>query len=525
MSEMAMLPSDLLISRKYRDKITPVYARLNKANMELADRLIKEYQTHLGRKKGELEEVIEDLEGCDQDYRLVRGLSTLLERRSHWDMEARIDPEMIRDHLFHKASEGGIPTTLERREELVRETAEELGVPLGFVEEGLYADLEEELILREFQPISPSNLIRLYNLGLTQTLLFKSTEMEFMASGNWQRIFRGIKWLGLIYTIQKTGEGYQVKVDGPVSLFKLNHRYGTRMAKLLPEIIEADEWKIQALVMRRRGDPQLLKLDIDNLRHGKYLKRAGLPIDEDYDSLVEENFAERFSALDSDWRITREPGPLPVGKRVMIPDFLFEKAGMKVYMEIAGFWTPGYLKRKLEQFRGVKDVDMIVAADRNHACRELEELTDRMNILYYKGEVPLTPIYHHLKSREEELKKKQLGKFKERKIKIDGDTVTLKELSTRLSVLEEAALELVKEREFPGYKLLGDILIREEILTHISEELARVMKEGELTYGEAVKIVEELGGARPSRVLEHLGYGIDWRTINPLEARIIRLPE
>jgi len=67
-------------------------------------------------------------------------------------------------------------------------------------------------------------LVRRYNLGLTQTLLFRCAEMGFTASGNWQRIFRQVKWLGLIYTIQRRGGDHWVKVDGPVSLFKLSNR-------------------------------------------------------------------------------------------------------------------------------------------------------------------------------------------------------------------------------------------------------------------------------------------------------------
>ncbi len=62
-----------------------------------------------------------------------------------------------------------------------------------------------------------------------------------------------------------------------------------------------------------------------------------------YDSRVEQDFAYRFKALHTGWTVTREPEPLPVGNRVMIPDFALQKGGLKVYLEVMGFWTPRYL--------------------------------------------------------------------------------------------------------------------------------------------------------------------------------------
>ncbi len=79
--------------------------------------------------------------------------------------------------------------------------------------------------------------------------------------------------------------------------------------------------------------------------------------------------------------MTREPGPLPVGRQIMIPDFLFEKAGMKVYMEIAGFWTPEYLNHKLQQLRNVRDVDMIVAANQSFMGTMLDKLGQQLKII------------------------------------------------------------------------------------------------------------------------------------------------
>ena len=519
-----MLPSVLLVARRYRDTIRPVYAKLTVENLGIAEKLIRAFQDHLKKRRRELEEAVGEMEEAGYDYRYVRGLATLLERRCQFKVEATVNPEEARSRLFKAAAREGIPTTLEERMRIVEEEAAQIEVSAEELEFSLYSDLDEELILTEFQPLDAEALVRLYNLGLTQTLLFRCSEMGFTASGNWQQIFRWMKWLGLIYTIQRQEEGYWVRVDGPVSLFKLSHRYGTSLAKLLPHIVAAPEWTIHALILRRKGDRQLLKLELDSQRQAAYMKAEEPQAGEEYDSLVEESFAERFNALRTGWWLTREPEPLPVGRHVMIPDFVFEKAGMKVYMEVAGFWTPEYLRHKLKQLGGVEGVDMIVAADRAHACQKLDRLGKKLNIIYYKGKVPIRPILDHLRTREAELRQLQLEQLRELELKPEGPVVTASELAQRLGVLEEAVKENLRHRDIPGYRLLGDVLISESTLADIGRHLDERMEEGVLTLNEAVSLVEELGGARPSRILEHLGYRIEWRGINPEKAEVRRKP-
>jgi hypothetical protein len=237
---------------------------------------------------------------------------------------------------------------------------------------------------------------------------------------------------------------------------------------------------------------------------------------------VEQDFARRFKVLHSGWKLTREPGPLPVGRRVMIPDFLFEKAGMKVYMEVAGFWTPEYLRHKLQQLRDVEGVDMIVAADRSNACQRLDRMGRRLNIIYYKRKVPLRFILDHLNSREDELRKHQLKKLQGMDLKVEGAVVEVKEIAEKLDVLESVVEEEFRERSISGYNLLGDVLIREDVLKMIEKRLNQRITEGDLTLREATQLIEKWGGVRPTRILETLGYRIEWHGIDPEKARVRR---
>jgi predicted nuclease of restriction endonuclease-like RecB superfamily len=517
-----MLPSTLLVARKHRDTISPVYAALNDANRALAKRLVQAYQDHLTKRKRAVEAVIAELEAQGHDYRFVRGLATLLERRCRLDVEAAVTPKALRSHLFHATSSAGIPVTPQARGQLLREAAQRYAITVPEVEASLYADLDEELVLTAFTPIDADALLRQYNLSLTQTLLFRSSTMEFTASENWQQIFRRIRWLGLIYTIQRRKEGYWVTVDGPLSLFKLGHRYGSRLAQLVPPIIASRDWSIHAQVLRRQSDQQLLHLTLDSRNHATFLK-AGDPkaeVDVAYDSRVEAEFAQRFTALRSGWRLTREPGPLAVGRQVMLPDFLFEKEGLRVYLEIAGFWTPTYLQHKLQQLEGVENVDMIVAADRANACQQLDRLGRRLNVVYYRGKVPLRPILNHLTAKAAALRETQRLRLRGRELSVEGPATTTAALAEQLGVLEEAVTDVLRDRGTPGYRLLGDVLISEATLHLIEEQLTQRTEATDLTLTAATQLIEALGGIRPTRILEALGYGIEWHGIDPSKARL-----
>ncbi len=520
-----MLPSSLLVARKHRETIRPVYAALTAANRALAERLVQAYHDHVTKRKRAVEAVIAALEAQGHEYRFVRGLAVLLERRCRLDVDAAVDPTALRSLLFHAAARAGIPATPHARERLLQEAAHYYGLTVPEVEAALYADLDEELVLTAFTPIDADTLLRQYNLSLTQTLLFRCTAMEFTASEHWQQIFRRIRWLGLIYTIQRRPEGYWVTVDGPLSLFKLGHRYGSRLAQLVPAIIAARSWSIRAHVQRRPTDRQLLRLTLDSRTHAPLLNAEDLTVTATYDSRVEADFAQRFTALRSGWRLTREPGPLAVGRQVMLPDFLFEKEGLQVYLEIAGFWTPTYLQHKLAQLEGVENVDMIVAADRSNACQQLDRLGRRLNVLYYRGKVPLRPILNHLAAKATALRETQRLRLRDRELSVEGPATTTAALAEHLGVLEEAVQDLLQDRPIPGYRLLGDVLISEATLQQIEDQLQQSGEATSLTLAAATQVIEALGGLRPTRILDALGYSVEWHGIDPSKARLRRKPE
>lgn len=517
-----MLPSHLLLTRTRRDRIYPVYAAVGEETLALARMLVQTYAAHVGAQKGALSDAVTEFEELGYDHRFIRGLAVLLDRRCHLAMRPGADPVRVRRRVFTLAHQGALPTTPTARTAVLARAAATLGITVDALESTFYADLDDELVLNAFHPVDPASLLRQYNLSLTQTLLFHATELRFTAAGNWQHLFRTIKWLGLIYAVERGDTGYMVTVDGPVSLFKLIHRYGARLARLLPTLTRSDRWRLTATILRRTGERRLRTLQLNSATHGPCLPVPDATPEPRYDSQVEADFARRFDALRTGWTLRREPEPLPVGRQVLIPDFRFERSGVAVYLEIVGFWTPRYLREKLKKFAQLRGVDMLVAADKQLACRGLEQLGATFPVIYYTRRVPLKPVLTHLKAREAQLVNDQIQQLHTTGIHPRHPAVDVRDLAAQLGVLADAVRATLRSQPVAGYTRLGDLLIADTKLDELAALLERRRRAGPLSLSDAATIVEAAGGRRPTTVLAHLGYQVQWRGIDPRSARVVK---
>jgi hypothetical protein len=350
---------------------------------------------------------------------------------------------------------------------------------------------------------------------LTQTLLFKSLSVEFSASGNWKNIFREVKRLGLIYSAERAGDGagYKITLDGPLSLFKMTERYGTSIAKLLPQIVASDSWSVRAEILaRNRGRVYVFETDSKEL-NGLITNVKGAVGDHDeqtlpkpYDSTVEERFAKSFLSYNSGWVLRREPEPLIAGTHVLIPDFSLEKYGAKVYVEMVGFWTSEYLERKISKLNSIAGVDMIIAVDESLACSKLERLKSKALVVYYKKDVPVKPIIEHLKERETLILTEQAEALKGGDITLSGHFLSLGEIARARGVSVESVRIALKDFKPDGYARIGDLFVSKGKLQEIDQKLAGVEK---LT--DALAIIEASGlKGEADRVLEALGYTPIW---------------
>jgi predicted nuclease of restriction endonuclease-like RecB superfamily len=506
-----MLPSNLLITRTRSGKIKPVYAPIEGRYVELTSRLIETYEAHLNKRKGELADRCQRFEENGFDYRLVRSLVTLLDRLSTFKAHSYIDPQKARHVVFKEANRFPLVATADIRQEVIAQAALQLGLSSSQLEASLWSDFEDELVLEHFVAPLPRELIQQYNLSLTQTLLFKAASLEFVVQSNYQRIFSLLKRLGLMYAVEQTEGAYRVIVDGPISLFKLTERYGTSLAKLLPSLVGADEWSLKAsIVGGERQAPKLLEFELNrttarDLFPVQHSSKTG----EQYDSSVEAKFARSFKALRLGWALKREPELLVAGPYVFIPDFSFEKNNLKVYLEVVGFWTDEYLKKKLAKLREVNVENLLIAVDRSLSCSQLDKVKGLL--IFYEKKVPIKPVVGFLKQLEETAILQQVETIDGSRLKLSGDIIDVPRLADEQAIPVGALRRWLQANPAPQYRLIGVQLISERKLRSITKKLQAL---NDCALSLALKAIEEEGISSPEATLEALGFSVEWHGLD-----------
>ena len=115
-----------------------------------------------------------------------------------------IDPSAAREAVFEAC--GGMALSAAEKKEALQKAAKKFSISVPELEKALWADLEENQVLKSFLPLSPAELLRQYNLSLTQTLLFRAVDLDIWIKGNFQTILWKILRSGLMYTLEDTEE-------------------------------------------------------------------------------------------------------------------------------------------------------------------------------------------------------------------------------------------------------------------------------------------------------------------------------
>ena len=490
-----MFSRDLLVTRKRRPFITPVY--IDPDEFGLAEKIMTMYAR--GKTKGEIDEEVSSLE-THATFRVVRGLSELMRRRTHFEEVYSVTPHKIRRYLYEK----GYTTNEEERDTLLQEASQEFCVSIADIESSFWADREEYQIVTTIDDISASDLIRNYNLSLTQTLLFDALSLEFITSGNFQEIFRMIKYLGLMYEIQ-TGKDLLTRVTGPSSLFRKTKKYGTSLAKLIPKIMKASSWKIKAQIETQvAGEPRIYIFELSKSK--KELFPEIIDIDQKFDSLVEENFLKRFSSLRKDWTIKREPTILEAGPSVMIPDFSVERRGKKLYIEVVGFWTPEYLEKKIEKIKAIKE-EILLLVSKELQCTTKDFRKKNIDIIFYDKDIPMKPVLERIRKIEREQLEEEKKDLSRIDIELTGDIIPLENIGVEYGVGVDAIKEVLKNVD--SGVVVGDTFVKNIILKEIKDRLENLEN---MQLSSVKSILNEYG--LTEAVLGKVGFEIEWKTLD-----------
>ena len=399
-----MLTSDLLLTRSRGPYIEPRYVAVeDPAFIDLAQALIEIHVEHQGKTRRELQRALHLLAGDRTDYRIQRGLAKLLcDHHCEFHVASPQPPEELRHAVFTLAR-AHHPVVREtsliypvKREDLLEQVALKHQISSEEVLAGLYADLPENHQLATFAAPSPNELLLRYNVALAQAMLYRCEVLRLSVYRNlpvrYKQLFKFIKFYRLIHTIEgDVDAGYEIALDGPVSMFRHSQKYGLQMAVFLPALLLCTRWSMQADIVRKDGRRQHFVLDDQSGLVSHYRDQTL------YDSLLEETFATRFAKAKTQWQLERESEVVNLKETVMIPDFTFRHPdGRMAILEIMGYWRPEYLRRKLEKLRQAQRKDLLVAVSSNLNVSEDDFKNVPGGVFFFRNKVQPKDVIHLL---------------------------------------------------------------------------------------------------------------------------------
>ncbi|MBE9124271.1 DUF790 family protein [Tychonema sp. LEGE 07199] len=366
-----MLPTDLLSHRQNGESIIPLRLKIDAKNLEAATEMINCFQESIGKTQGELDGRLLELEGDSPDYRLKRGLAHLLKGGfSTLEVISPLEPSDLRQRVFALSARS---TPSPQSTQITLETvATELSQDLNrevFTHEiktGLYADLNENKILTQFDAPTPENLLHRYNLSQVQGIFYRASQVKLTAHrndpGEYKLLFRYLKLFQLMTYIEGDADhGFTLTIDGPTSLFKPSTRYGLALAKMLPALLHVTKWSMHSTLQTKDAFSGVVKTGKFTLNSDCGLV-SHYPPGKPYDSMLEAAFADRWDSLKTEWKLEREVDLIPIPGSVMIPDFrLVHPDGRVFILEIVGYWRPEYLQKKFAQVQKSECDNLILA--------------------------------------------------------------------------------------------------------------------------------------------------------------------
>jgi hypothetical protein len=359
-----MLTADLALSWQRGGEIKPRRIDPRDARwLEACASLVSLFKEHTGRARGELEQALAGYVGSETNYRVMRGLIKLLFDRCEFETAAGFDPAEARRTLFLRARAAHpLGVNSSSRAAVLAEAGAELGCSPDALLAGLYADLPARQRIASFEELEAAELIDLFNLAQAQALLYRCVGMSLrvrpQGADGYRALFGAIKAHRLIHSIKGgPSEGYEVRLDGPVSLFHRSQKYGVQMSVFLRDLLACPGWEMEAEIQTKAGTA-VFRLDSE--RHGLGGFEEALPA---YENPVREKLTEAWARFDTAWTLETSGEVLPLGETTFVPDFaLRHPEGQIVYLELLGFWTPEHLSRRLDEFGRAGARNFLLAA-------------------------------------------------------------------------------------------------------------------------------------------------------------------
>jgi len=266
---MMLAPEHIRVRRR-KGVMNPIYA--TEEELGLAKTLISVHRDSVEKPLRELGEAVSDCEELGYDYRLVRGLASLLEGRCAFESRAVLRPLKARKAVFGEAGRT-VVASVEDRNRVMANAAFRLGVSTLELEQSLYADLDDEQVLAGFETPEPLDLLKEYNFALAVALVAHGKRLEVSYKG---------KNKGLEDAVGRLGESRVSSSRGASRLvveWRPSNRSGYRGAiieDVLSKLFQLKGWAISVAVVYPLKAGRAYRLEIKGNVEGKMMSAGPL---------------------------------------------------------------------------------------------------------------------------------------------------------------------------------------------------------------------------------------------------------
>ncbi|MEO5376948.1 MAG: DUF790 family protein [Magnetococcus sp. DMHC-6] len=367
-----MLTQNLIRYSLRKDRLEPRYQDPNSLLLlKLAEELIQVYEEGIGQTLEELEEITQPIVNGYRWPLLAKGLNKLLLDRSTFRMEngERID---FRSNVFTLSTLRLAQSGLGNLEHYRQVVAQELNLDPDELGRQLFADLPDRQPLEKFPTLSPKALLETYNVALVQGLLLQSEWLELRFEepkiAPRRLLFRHLKFCRLMIRVwPQEGNGWRIRVDGPLSILQNTRKYGLQLARLFPVICTLSKWRLEARLQLKEGPITTLIVD-DSQGLKAHNPNLGIYIPTEFN-----HFSQAFAEQKGGWTLLKEAPLVKLEQQEWcVPDFSFQHTnGTKVHLELFHHWHETTLLRRLEQLtKNSGRVPLAIGVDRGLAKKK-----------------------------------------------------------------------------------------------------------------------------------------------------------
>ncbi len=419
------------------------------------------------------------------------------------------------------------------REKVILEFADKWGLGKG-VDDALWCDHDDEKVLGKCGEVK--DVVLLYNQGVIKALFSNSENVRISFPELPGRVVRRIyllcKYNGVLCDISVECGGYILEISGPVELFGKPEKYGNKIGNValgIFGVLEGVEYSFTSVVFIKN------RKYVFSMEYGEVNKigvAVGGAVEDKFDSAPEEKFYGFFMDEKLSWKVEREPAPIVAEEFVYVPDFSFLRGDSKVFVEIMGYFTEYYQKKKIWKLGRLKEmkVPMIIVASSTYdegIKREIEDVG--YPVVYFKGKnIPYGPVLRVLEEKFSDFDERLCVVEKEKEriaAEIEGDVLRAGFVS--ISLLKEkfgcftddefdACMDVVGvdgKENGKGVYVRGAGVFS----VHKIEELRGIVSaacSGKRDRGYVAMMFLDAGVDVVDVVVGYLGYGVRWQGLS-----------